>query len=178
MVQLSHLYRTTGKTIDLTRQTFVGKGMSLLFNMLCRFSSKEQCLLISCSQSPSAVILEPKKIKSVMVSIVSPSICHEVMGPDAMILVFWMLNFKPAFSLFSFTFIKRLFSSSLLVCVCTYVYVHVCMVSVGLNHWAHPHWNDVLKGKKEESFLSETFKRWSIFLKSQIAKYNICLFIM
>ena len=114
MVQLSHPCITTGKTIDLTRQTFVGKGMSLLFNMLCRFSSKEQCLLISWPQSPSAVILEPKKIKSVMVSIVSPSICHEVMESDAMVLVFWMLSFKPAFSLFSFTFIKRLFSYYLL----------------------------------------------------------------
>ena len=82
MVQLSHPCITTGKTIDLTRQTFVGKGMSLLFNMLCRFSSKEQCLLISWPQSPSAVILEPKKIKSVMVSIASLSICHEQIGPD------------------------------------------------------------------------------------------------
>ena len=69
-------------------------------------------LLISWLQSPSAVILEPKKIKSLTVSIVSPSICHEVMGQDAMIFVFWMLSFKPTFSLFSFTFIKRLFSSS------------------------------------------------------------------
>ena len=89
-VQLSHPYMTTGKTIGLTRQTFVGKVMSLLFNMLSRFAivflPKSKCLLISWLQSPSAVILEPPKIKSVMVSIVSPSICHEVMGPDAMIL--------------------------------------------------------------------------------------------
>ena len=69
-------------------------------------------LLISCLQSPSAVILELKKRKSVTVFIVSPSICHEVMGPDATMLVFWMLSFKPTFSLSSFTFIKRLFSSS------------------------------------------------------------------
>ena len=69
-------------------------------------------LLISWLKSPSVVILEPKKIKSVIVSIVSPSICHQVMGPDAMILVFWMLSFKPTFSLSSYTFIKRLFSSS------------------------------------------------------------------
>ena len=69
-------------------------------------------LLISWLQSPTAMILEPKKIKSVTVSTVSPSICHEVMGPDAMILVFWMLSFKPIFSLSSLNFIKRFFSSS------------------------------------------------------------------
>ena len=92
IVQLSHPYMTTGKTIALTRGTFVGKVMSLLFNMLSRlimaFLPRSKCLLISWLQSPSAVILEPKKIKSVTVSIVSPFICHEVMGPDAMILVF------------------------------------------------------------------------------------------
>ena len=83
---------TTGKTIALTRWTFVGKVMSLLFNMLSRlvitFLPRSKRVLISWLQSPSAVILEPKKIKSVTVSIVSPSICHEVVGPDAMILVF------------------------------------------------------------------------------------------
>ena len=92
MVQLSHPYMTTGKTIDLTRRAFVGKIMSLLFNMLSRlvitFLPKSKCLLISWLQPPSAVIFEPPKIKSVTISIVSPSICHEVMGPDAMILVF------------------------------------------------------------------------------------------
>ena len=92
--------------------------MSLLFNMLSSlviaFLPRSKCLLISWLQSPSAVILEPKKIKSVTVSIVSPSICHEVMGPDAMILAFSVLSFKPAFSLSSFTSIRRLFSSSLL----------------------------------------------------------------
>ena len=91
-VQLSHPYMTTGKTIALTRWTFVGKVMSLLFNMLSRlvitFLPRSKCLLISWLQSPSAVILEPKKIKSDTVSTVSPSISHEVMGPDAMILVF------------------------------------------------------------------------------------------
>ena len=116
IVQLSHPYMTTGKAIDLTRWTFVGKGMSLLLNVLSRlvitFLPRSKSLLISWLQSPSAVILEPKKIKSVSVSIVSPSISHEVMGPDAMILVFWMLSFKPTFSLSLFTFIKRLFSSS------------------------------------------------------------------
>ena len=116
IVQLSHPYITTGKPIALTRQTFVGKVTSLLFNMLSRlvitFLAKSKCLLISWLQSPPAVILEPKKIKSDTVSIVSPSIYYEVMGPDATILVFWMLSFKPTFSLSSFTFIKRLFSSS------------------------------------------------------------------
>ena len=112
-VQLTHPYVTTGKTIALTRQTFVGKVMSLLFNMLSRlvitFLPKSKYLLISWLQSPSAVILEPPKIKSVTVS---QSIHHEVMGPDAMILVFWILGSKPTFSFSSFTFIKRFFSSS------------------------------------------------------------------
>ena len=91
-VQLSHLYMTTGKTTALTRRTFVGKAISLLFNMLSRlattFLPKCKHLLISWLQSPSAVILEPPKIKSNTVSTVSPSISHEVMGPDAMIFVF------------------------------------------------------------------------------------------
>ena len=89
MVQLSHPYMIIGKTIALSRQTFVGKIMSLLFNMPSRivitFLPRSKCLLISWLQSPSAVILEPPKIKSFTVS---PSICHKVMGPDAMILVF------------------------------------------------------------------------------------------
>ena len=91
-VQLSHPYMTTGKTIALTRRTLVGKVMSLLFNMLSRlvitFLPRSKCLLISWLQSPSAVILEPPKVKSDTVFTVSPSISHEVMGPDAMILVF------------------------------------------------------------------------------------------
>ena len=91
-VQLSHPYMTTGKTIALTRRTFVGKVISLLFNMLSQFViaylPRCKCLLISWLQSPSAVILEPPKIKSDTVSTVSPSICHEVIGPDVMILVF------------------------------------------------------------------------------------------
>ena len=86
-VQLSHPYMTTGKTISLTRRTFVGKVMSLLWNMLPRlvitFLLRSKHLLILWLQSPSAVIMEPKKIKSLTVSIVSPSICHEVMGIDA-----------------------------------------------------------------------------------------------
>ena len=92
MVQLSHPYMTTGKTIVLTTQICDGKVMSLLFNMLSRlviaFLPRSKHLLISWLQSPSTVILEPKKVKSLTVSIVSPSICHEVMGPDAMVLVF------------------------------------------------------------------------------------------
>ena len=89
IVQLSHPYMTTGKTIALTRWTFVGKVMSLLFNMLSglvlTFLPMSKCLLISWLQSPTAVILEPPKVKS---ATVSTSVCHEVMGPDAMILVF------------------------------------------------------------------------------------------
>ena len=100
-VQPSHPYMTTGKTIALTRQTFVDKVVSLLFNMLSRlvitFLPRSKRLLISWLQSPSAVILEPQRIKSATVSTVSPSICHAVMGPDAMIFVFWMLSFKPIF---------------------------------------------------------------------------------
>ena len=92
IVQLSHPYMTTGKTTVLTRWTFVGKVMSLLFNILSRLVvtlfPRSKRLLISWLQSPSTVILEPKKIKSDIVSTVSPPVCHEVMGPDAMVLVF------------------------------------------------------------------------------------------
>ena len=92
IVQLSHPYMTTGKTIALTRWNFVGKVMSLIFNMLSKlvvtFLPRSKCLLIPWMQSPSAVILEPKKLKSATVSIVSPSICHEVIEPDAMIFGF------------------------------------------------------------------------------------------
>ena len=118
-VQLSNPHMTTGKTIALTRWTFASKGLllvkkSLLFNMLSRFViaflPRSKCLLISWLQSTSAVIFGTPQKKSVSVSIVSPSICHEVMGPDTMIFIFWMLSFKPASSLSSFTFIKRLFS--------------------------------------------------------------------
>ena len=138
---------TTGKTIALTRRTFVGKVMSLHFNMLSRlvitFFLRSKRLLISWLQSPSAVILEPRKIKSATVSTVSPSIFHEVMEPDAMIIVFWMLSFKPTFLLSSFTFIKRLFSSSSLsaiewchlhICCCCYV-ASVLSASVQPHRW-------------------------------------------
>ena len=120
IVQLSHPYMITRKTIALTGWTFVGKIMSLLFNMLSRlviaFLLRRKCLLILWLQSPSSVILEPSKIKSLTVSIISPSIYHEVMGPGAMILVLWILSFKTTFSHYSLTFItfiKRLFSSLL-----------------------------------------------------------------
>ena len=114
IVQPSHPHMTTGKTIALTRWTFVGKVISLLFNMLSSlvipFFLRSNCILISWLQSPSAVILEPKKIiKSVTISIVSPAICHEVMGLNTKMLVFWMLSFKPNFSLSFYTFIKSLF---------------------------------------------------------------------
>ena len=107
IVQLSHPYMTIRKTIALIMRTFVGKVMSLLFNMLFRlvitFLPRSKRLLISWLQSPSAVILEPPKIKSVTVSTFSPSMCHKVIGLDAMIFVFWMLSFKPASSLPFFT---------------------------------------------------------------------------
>ena len=97
MVQLSYPYVTTGKTVALTRLSFVSKVMSLLFNMLSRFVTeflpRSNYLLISWLQLPSAVILELKKIMSFTVSIVSPSICHEVMGPDAMIFIFLNVEF-------------------------------------------------------------------------------------
>src|SRR5574337_67111 len=112
-VQLSHPYMTTGKTIALTRWVFVGKIISLPLNILTRLVitllPRSKHLLISWLHSPSAVILEPQKIKS---DTVSPSISYEVMGPDTMILVFCVSSFKPTFSLSSFTFIKRLSSSS------------------------------------------------------------------
>ena len=99
---------TTGKTIALNRQTFVSKLISLLFSMLSRlviaFLPRSKRLLIPWLQSPSAVILETKKMKSLTVYIVSPSICYEVIGPDVMIFVFWILSFKPAFLLSSLTF--------------------------------------------------------------------------
>ena len=115
MVQLSHLFMSTGKTIALTRWIFVGKIMSLLFNMLSSlviaFLPRSKSFNFMTADTICSDFGAPK-YKVFHCSIVSPSICHEVMGQDAMILVFWMLSFKPTFSL-SFTFIKRLFSSSL-----------------------------------------------------------------
>ena len=110
IVQLSHPYMTTGKTIALTRWTFVGKVTSLLFNMLSSlviaFLPRSKCFLISWLQSQCAVISESPKIKSLTISIVSPSICREVMALDPVFLVFSVLSYKPTFSLSSFTFIK------------------------------------------------------------------------
>ena len=142
MFQLSQPYMTTGKTIALTRRTFVGKVMSLLLNMLSRLViaslPRSKCLLISWLQSLATVILEPKKVKSVTVSNVSPSICHEVMGLDAMVLVFWMLGFKPVLFILSFFTFKRLFSSFLLstlrVLSCTYLRLLV----LSPQSWFHP----------------------------------------
>ena len=116
MIQLSLPYITTGKKHSFDYMDLCHKLMSLLFNMLSRFViaflPRSKRLSISWLQSQSAVILDPKKINSVAVSIVSPSLCHEVMGLVGMILVFWMWSFKPAFSLF-ITFIKRVSSVSL-----------------------------------------------------------------
>ena len=126
---------TTGKTIALTRQTFVDKVMSLLFNMLSRlvitFLPRSKRLLISWLQSPWLQwFWSPPKIKS---ATVSPFICHEVMGLDATILVFWMLSFKPTFSLSSFIF-KRLFSSSLLsaISVVSSAYLRLLIFLLGI----------------------------------------------
>ena len=149
MVQLLQLYMTTGKTISLTIWTFVGKALSLLFNTLYRFIiaflPRRKLLLISWLQSPSAVILEPKKMKSVTIFIFFSNffIFYEMMGLDAMVFAFWMLSFKPAFSLSSFTFIKRFFSSSLL-CAIRGCHLHIW------GHWyfswqfqlvLHPTWH-------------------------------------
>ena len=107
---------TTGKTVILTRWTFVSKVMPLLFNMLSRFVIafllRSKHLLISWLQSRSAVIWEPKNIKFVTISIGSPSIYHEVIGMNAMIFIFWISSFNPTLSLSSFTFIRRIFCSS------------------------------------------------------------------
>ena len=139
IVQFSHPYMTTGKTIALTRWTFVGKVICLLFNMLSRlviaFLTRSKHLLISWLQSLFAVILEPKKRKSVTVFIVYPSICHEVMGLDAMILVFWMLSFKPTFfqlaqcfrkvQIFFFCILKSAFEKFIVLYID--VYLHYCL---------------------------------------------------
>ena len=113
IVQLSHPYMTTGKNIALIRWTLAGKVMSLLFHMLSRlvitFLPRSKRLLISWLKSPSAVILEPPKIKSDTVSTVFPSISHEVMGPVATILIFWMLSFKSTFSTLLFHFHQEAF---------------------------------------------------------------------
>ena len=127
--------------------------MSLFFNTLTKFViaflPRSKCLLISWLQSPSAVILEPKKTKSVTVSTFVPSLCHEVMRLDAMNLVFWMLSFKPAFSLFSFTLINRLVSSSSLsaIRVVSSAYLRLLLFLLALLGW--------MKHKLESRLLQE-----------------------
>ena len=134
MLQLSHPYMTTAKTTALTIWTFVGKVISLLFNMLSRFViaflPRSKPLVISWLQSPSAVILDPKKIKSVTVSIFPPSICYEVMGLDDMILVFWMLSFSIRIPLS--TFYSRPFSLRRHIFLKYFVYFWPCWVLVAV----------------------------------------------
>ena len=129
MVQLSHPYITTGKYVAFTIWTFVGRVMSLLYNILSRFViailPRSKHLLILWLQSSSALILEPKKMKSDTVSTFSPSICHEVIGLDAMIFVFWILSFKPAFSLSYFTFIINLSLVPLYFLSLKWYYLHI-----------------------------------------------------
>ena len=110
----------------------------MLSRFVISFLPRSKHILISWLQWPSAVILEPKKIKSATVSIVSPSICHEGMGPDAVILVFWMLIFKATFSLSSFTFIKWLFSSLLFaIRVVSSAYLRL-LILLAIKSWTHP----------------------------------------
>ena len=144
MVQLSHPSMTTIKNITLTIRTLVGKVTCLLFNMLSRFLTaflpRSKHLLIVWLLSPPSVILEPKKIKSQKkISIVytfPPFICHKVMGMNAMVLVSWMLNFKPAFSLSSFIFIKRLFNYSSLSAICGFI----CISEVSFDNLNSSFW--------------------------------------
>ena len=151
--------------------------MSLLFNMLSRlvitFLPSSKRLLISWLQSLTAVILEPKKIQSVTVSTVSPSICHEVMGPDAMILVFWMLSFKPTFSFYSFTFIKRLFSSSSLsaIRVVSSAYLKLFLKLVTLS-WSFLVFQDLDRFLKIHSNICLFFK---CNIKCPLSLWQICL---
>ena len=145
----SLLYTTTRKIIALTVQNLVSKVMSLLFYMLSRFVvtflSRRKGLWISWLQLPFIVILKPKKTKFVTVSIVFPTICHKVMGPGVMILVFWILNFKSAFPLFSFTFIKRLFSFSSLAAIRLVSSAYLRLLTFSPGSWfqllIHPTWN-------------------------------------
>ena len=146
MIQLSHPYMATGKTITLTKQVFVGKVMSLLFNMLSWFATvflPRSKVLISWLQSPSTVILEPEKI--ICHCLHCFPICHEVMGPDAMILDFLMLSFKPAFSLSYFTCIKRLFTSSSLSAIKVVSSAYLSYWYFSLQSWfqlgLHPVWH-------------------------------------
>ena len=133
-----------------------------IFNMLYRlviaFLPRSKRLLISWLQSPSAVIFEPRKIKSATLSTVSPSICHEVMGPDAMIFVFWMLSFKPNFLLSSFTFIKRPFSSSSLSAIrvvsSAYLRLLIFLLVILILYYQHNNWYFLSIHSMSKSFLA------------------------
>ena len=136
----SNSHMTTGKTIALTIQAFVGKVMTLLFNMLSRFViaflPRNNCLSVSWLKSPSALILELKKIKSVTISIISPSVCHEVMGPDAMILVFWMLSLSQLFPSLLLLFLVALFSLLMLMCYSfAHIFILILFCYLELNLW-------------------------------------------
>ena len=146
VIQHSPLYMTSQKTIDLNIRTFLSKMMSLLFNMQSRFIiaflPRRMHLLISWLQSPSAVTLEPKKIKSVAASTFPPSFCHEVMGLDAKILVFWMWSFKLSFSLSFFTFIKRFFRSSSLSAIrVAYLRLLIFLLAILFKLVVHAAWH-------------------------------------
>ena len=154
IVQLSHPYMTTEKTIALTRWTFVDKVMSLLFNMLSgliiTFLPRSKHLLISWLQSPSAVILEPPKIKSATVSTVSPYISHEVMGPDAMIFIFWMLGTKDL--ILCKLWWWRHFPSVLLI---SFSYCCPPLLQVYFPHLLDSPWKpDLSKGLNSQGFIS------------------------
>ena len=164
----SHPHMTTGKTIALTIWTFVGKLMSLLFKMVPRFVIafllRSKRLLISWLLSPSAVTLEPKKLKFVTASTFLPSIYHEEMRLYAMILVFWMLSFKPAFSLSSFTLIKRIFNASSFSAIrvvwstfLRFFYISPWNLDSSLWFWWKEYWSSLPFPSRMDHVLSELF---------------------
>ena len=158
--------------------------MSLLFNMLCSlviaFLSRSKCLLISWLQLPSAMILEPPRIKSVTVSIVSWSICHEMMALDAMTFVFWMLRFKPDFPLFSFTLIKRLFSSSSLstIRVASYAYLRLYDQPRQCIEKQRYCFNDKGPTSQSYDFSSSHVWMWELNYKKSLVLNNWCFWPM
>ena len=163
---------STGKTTALTKQTFVSKMMSLLFNKLMRFVialiPRSKCLLISWLQSLSTVILQPKKTKSDTVSTFSSSICHEMMGPDAIILFFWMLIFKPAFSLSSFTLVKWYFISSSLSVIRMVLYSYLRLliflpaILISACDWSNPAFRMMFSAYKLSKY-SDNIQPWCTF---------------
>ena len=172
MVQLLHLYMTTGKTTALTIQTSVSKMMSLLFNILMRFIitliPRSKCLLISWLQSLSIVVLQPKKINSDTVSTFSSFICHEVMGPDAMVLFFWLLSFKPLFSLSSFTLVKQCFISSSLSTIRMILYSYLRLliflpeILISACDWSNPAFHMMYSAYKLSRY-SDNIQPWCTF---------------